>query len=587
MAPNGMSLFGFKINPSKDMEQTANTESFAMPQTDDGAVNITTGGYFGTYVDLEGVVRNEVELITRYREMSMQPEMEAAIDNIVNDAIVTDESGTTVTLNLDSIKISENIKKRIQDEFKLILRLLDFKHCAHDVFRRWYVDGRIFYNIMIDEDKPYEGIKELRYIDPRRIRKIREIQKTKDPRTGIEIIKSVQEYYLYNERGVIGAHSNLGAKIATDSVVNVNSGLMDSRRAIVLSYLHKAIKPLNQLRMMEDATVIYRISRAPERRVFYIDVGNLPKGKAEQYLKDIMVKYRNKLVYDSNTGEIQNDRKQLSMLEDFFLPRREGGKGTEIDTLKGGENLGKMEDVDYFQKKLYMSLSVPISRLIPDQGFSLGRSTEITRDELNFNKFVCRLRVKFASLFDDLLRVQLTLKKVCTEDEWLDFREDLFYDFLTDNNFEELKEAELWSNRVNLLTMMDPFIGRFFSGEFVQKDILKLTDEQIERMTKQIEQEKAADSDLHPLSPEEQADLEARAKGGGDEGDDDEEEDEADGPETPPKVPFDKSIQNLTGNSPFATGSGKSSIDSKVKSLTQGSSRINTVKKSTKKKGKK
>lgn len=486
-------LFGFQIGrvkPQQEQQDQVN-KTFAIPQNDDGAVTIQSGAYYGTYVDLDGVVRNEIELITRYREMSMQPELETAIDDIVNEAVVNDDNGQSVEMNTDDLKQPEAIKKKIRDEFDNVLRLLDFGNVGHDLFRRWYIDGRLFYHVIIDDKRPSLGIKELRYVDPRRIRKIREIQKTKDPATGMEIIKRQNEYYLYNERGMIGAHSNLGTKIATDAIVNVNSGLMDAKRSMVLSYLHKAIKPLNQLRMVEDATVIYRLSRAPERRIFYVDVGNMPTIKAEQYLKDIMTKYRNKLVYDSTTGEIKDDRKHLSMLEDFWLPRREGSKGTEISTLPGGQNLGEMEDVKYFEKKLYKALGVPISRLEPAQGFSLGRSTEVTRDELKFTKFVQRLRNKFATLFDDLLRVQLILKKVCTEEEWKEFREQIWYDWRKDNNFNELKEAELMTNRITLLQFVDPYVGRYYSKEWVRKNILKQTDEDIEEIEEQIKTEQA------------------------------------------------------------------------------------------------
>ena len=486
-------LFGFTISrggKEADKPTEEKEKSFALPQNDDGAVNIQTGAYFGTYVDLEGVVRNEVELITRYREMAMQPELETAIDDIVNEAVVIEDSGKCVNLNMDDLKQPESIKKKITEEFNNVLRLLNFGNMGNDIFRRWYVDGRIFYQAIIDETKPRDGIKELRYIDPRRIRKIREIQKTKDPKTGIEIIKSTREYYLYNERGVVGAHSNLGARISTDAVINVNSGLMDSRRAMVISYLHKAIKPLNQLRMVEDACVIYRLSRAPERRVFYIDVGNLPKVKAEQYLRDIMVKYRNKLVYDSNTGEIRDDRKHLSMLEDFWLPRREGSRGTEIQTLQGAQNLGELEDVKYFERKLYKSLGVPVSRLESQTGFSLGRTTEITRDELKFNKFILRLRNKFSILFDDALRTQLSLKGICTKEEWEEFREFIWYDFLKDNNFDELKDAELFRDRLALLAQAEPYVGRYFSVEWTKKNILQFTEEDIATMDEQIKAEK-------------------------------------------------------------------------------------------------
>jgi hypothetical protein len=499
-------LFGFEIGRAKIKDQENKNKSFSVPQNDDGAVTIQSGSYYGTYVDLDGVVRNEIELITRYREMSMQPELETAIDEIVNEAIANDDNGKGVDLNTDDLKQPDAIKKKITDEFEYILKLLNFSNMGHDLFRRWYIDGRLFYHIIVDESSPAKGIQEVVYVDPRRIRKIREIQKTKDPKTGMELIKRQNEYYLYNERGVIGAHSNMGSKIATDSVVNVNSGLMDGKRAMVLSYLHKAIKPLNQVRMVEDAVVIYRLSRAPERRVFYVDVGNMPSIKAEQYLKDVMTKYRNKLVYDSSTGEIKDDRKHLSMLEDFWLARREGSRGTEITTLPSGQNLGELEDVKYFEKKLYKSLGVPMSRLEQGQGFSLGRSTEITRDELKFTKFINRLRNKFSILFDDLLRVQLVLKKVCTEEEWKEFKENIWYDFKKDNNFNELKEAELMTNRITLLQFVDPYVGRYYSKEWVRKNVLHQTDEDIEEIDKQISEEQASaapntDAMGNPIDP--------------------------------------------------------------------------------------
>lgn len=490
-----MILFGFEIKRKSDDKNSTQVEPtekvFSLPSNDDGAVTIQSGAYYGHYVDLDGIVRNEIELITRYREMSLQPELETAIDDIVNEAIVHDDSGKSVDMNLDELDQPENIKKKILDEFDYILNLLDFGNMGHEIFRRWYIDGRLFYHIVIDESSTAKGIQEIRYIDPRRIRKIREIQKKKDTKTGMDIIHKQNEYYLYNERGIIGAHSNLGSKIATDAVVNVNSGLMDAKRAMVLSYLHKAIKPLNQLRMIEDATVIYRLARAPERRIFYIDVGTMPTIKAEQYLKDIMTNYRNKLVYDSSTGEIKDDRKHLSMLEDFWLPRREGGKGTEIDTLPGGQNLGKMEDVQYFEKKLYKSLGVPVSRLEQNQGFSLGRTTEVTRDELKFTKFIQRLRMKFSTLFDDLMRVQLSLKKICNTEEWEQFKGDIWYDFKKDNNFNELKESELLMNRVGILQLIDPFVGRYYSMEWVRKNVLQQTEEDIEEIDKQMHKEAA------------------------------------------------------------------------------------------------
>ena len=499
-----VTLFGFEISRKKEELKQEQNKSFSVPQNDDGAVVIQSGSYYGTYVDLDGVVRNEIELITRYREMSMQPEIEGAIDDIVNEAIVSEDNGKSVEINTDDLQQTDAIKAKIRDEFDYILKLLDFGNMGHDIFRRWYIDGRLFYHLIIDEKRPQDGVQEVRYIDPRRIRKIREVQKTKD-QTGMEIIKQIKEYFLYNERGMIGAHSNLGAKIAVDAIVNVNSGLMDSKRAMVLSYLHKAIKPLNQLRMVEDATVIYRLSRAPERRVFYVDVGNMPTIKAEQYLRDVMAKYRNKLVYDSSTGEIKDDRKHLSMLEDFWLPRREGSRGTEITTLPGGQNLGELEDVKYFEKKLYKSLGVPISRLEAQQGFSLGRTSEITRDELKFSKFVSRLRNKFSTLFDDLLRVQLVLKKICTEEEWKEFKEDIWYDYLKDNNFDELKEAELTASRIATLQLVDPYVGRYFSQEWVRKNVLHQTDDDIEEINAQIEAEGAAATPTDGMPPPEDA----------------------------------------------------------------------------------
>ena len=486
-----MRIFGFQIGndkPDQQPEQLKN-KTFTLPQNEDGAVTVAGAGYYGTYVDLDGTFRNETQLITKYRELAIQPEMESALDEIVNEAIVMEDSGQSVEINTDELKVPEPIKKRIEAEFEYILKLLNFGNMGHEIFRRWYIDGRLFYHIVIDETLPQNGIVEVKYIDPRRIRKIREIQKMRDPNTGVELIKRQIEYYLYNEKGMVGAGTNLGSKIAVDSIVNINSGIMDPKQTMVLSYLHKAIKPFNNLRMVEDATVIYRLSRAPERRVFYIDVGNMPTIKAEQYVRDIMVKYRNKLVYDSNTGEIKDDRKHLSMLEDFWLPRREGSKGTEISTLEGARNLGELEDVKYFQTKLYKSLNVPVGRLEPQQGFSLGRSTEITRDEIKFNKFIGRLRNKFATLFDDMLRVQLVLKKVCTDEEWREFKEDIWYDFKKDNNFEELKESELLLNRVSILTQIDPFVGKYFSQLWVRKNILQQTDDDIEEINVQMEQE--------------------------------------------------------------------------------------------------
>ena len=493
---NKFSLFGFTIARDVSDQDKEVQQSFSPPSNDDGALTITSAAYYGTYVDLDGTAKNDVELISRYREMAMQPEIESAIDDIVGEAIVQDDDGTSIKLVLDNLEQPTKIKNAIKAEFDTIVKLLNYKSMSQDIFRRYYVDGRLFYHIIIDQENPAAGIKELRYIDPRKLRKIREIKKQKDERTGVDVMNVVNEYYIYNDKVTTGSSQNfgpIGVRITTDSIVSVVSGLMDSRRAVVLSYLHKAIKPLNQLRMIEDATVIYRISRAPERRIFYIDVGNLPKLKAEQYLRDIMVKYKNKLVYDSNTGEVRDDRKHLSMLEDFWLPRREGGKGTEIATLPGGQNLGELEDVKYFEKKLYKSLNVPISRLNPEtSGFSLGRTGEITRDELKFSKFVDRLRNKFTDLFDQALKTQCVLKGVCTAEEWADFKQNIHYDFIRDNNFAELKEAELITNRLQLLSAVDAYTGRYFSQSWIQRNVLRLTDDEIGEMQKEMDEEKEA-----------------------------------------------------------------------------------------------
>jgi hypothetical protein len=507
-------LFGFTLG-QKDIVQKENPEqaSFALPtqSLDDGAVTITQNAHYGTYVDLEGSVRNELELITRYREMSNHPECDQAITEIVDEAICHDDDGKVVDINLDNLKQPETIKKKITEEFNNILSMLNFSNLADDIFRRWYIDGRVYYHVIVNESNPKEGIQELRYIDPRKIRKVREVQKGRDPKTGADIIKSMAEYYIYNDRGTttqsFTAAANQGLRISPESIINVNSGMMDAKNTFVISFLHKAIKPLNQLRMIEDAVVIYRISRAPERRVFYIDVGNLPKGKAEQYLRDIMVKYRNKMVYDASTGELRDDRKHMSMLEDFWLPRREGGKGTEITTLPAGQNLGQMEDVQYFQKKLLQSMNVPYSRLEPQGGgmVGLGRSTEVTRDELKFQKFVTKIRNKFSQIFDHALKTQLVLKGICTSEEWEEFREKIYYDYKKDNNFAELRDAELLQNRLQTLGLIDPYVGRYYSQEWVRKNVLQQTEEEIKEIDKQIESEpepQALGPDGKPLPPD-------------------------------------------------------------------------------------
>jgi len=497
-------LFGFTLG-AKDVVQKEDPEqaSFALPSDtiDDGAVTVTQNAYYGTYVDLEGSVRNEIELITRYREMSNHPELDMAIDEIVNEAISHDEAGKVCDIVMDNLKQPESIKKKINEEFQAILKMLNFSNLADDLFKRWYIDGRLFYHVIVNDKNPKEGIQELRYIDPRKIRKVREIKKDRDPKTGASIIVSTAEYYVFNDKGqttqTFTSNVGQGIRIAPDSIINVNSGMMDAKNTFVISYLHKAIKPLNQLRMIEDAIVIYRISRAPERRIFYIDVGNLPRGKAEQYLRDVMVKYRNKMVYDANTGELRDERKHMSMLEDFWLPRREGGKGTEITTLPAGQNLGELEDVKYFQKKLLQCLNVPYSRLEETGGgfAGMGRSQEVTRDELKFAKFVTRLRNKFTQLFDHALRTQLVLKGICTLEEWEDFKEDIYYDFQKDNNFTEMRASELLQNRLQMLQLVDPYIGRYFSNHYVKNKILMMTDEEIEELDDQLAEEKDSLSD--------------------------------------------------------------------------------------------
>jgi hypothetical protein len=516
-------LFGFTLG-SKDIVQKEKPEqaSFALPTDthDDGAVTITQNAHYGTYVDLEGAVRNELELITRYREMANHPECDQAVTEIVDEAITHDDDGTVVDIKLDNLKQPDTIKKKIEEEFKNVLKMMNFNNLADDIFRRWYIDGRLYYHVLVNEKNPKEGIQELRYIDPRKIRKVREIKKGKDLKTGAEIIASTAEYYVYNERPSAAqnytAGTNAGLRISPESVINVNSGLMDAKNTFVISYLHKAIKPLNQLRMIEDAIVIYRLSRAPERRIFYIDVGNLPKGKAEQYLRDIMIKYKNKMVYDAATGELRDDRKHMSMLEDFWLPRREGGKGTEITTLPAGQNLGELADVQYFQKKLLQSMNVPYSRMDPANAggglVGLGRTTEVTRDELKFNKFVQKLRNKFSQVFDHALGIQLALKGICTRDEWEEFKESIYYDYKKDNNFVELRDAELLQQRIQMVTMIDPFVGRYYSAEWVKKNVLRMTEDEIEEMEKQIEEEgprDPVDAQGNPIQqPEEEVSAE-------------------------------------------------------------------------------
>ena len=475
-------FFGFEIK-RKEKELGAVTP----PATDDGTYDISGGGFYSTILDTDGRSRTEDDLIRRYRDIAIQPECDSAIEDIVSEAIASDERDMCVSIALDNLQVSATIKKRIKEEFERILQLLDFNNKAHDIFRRWYVDGRIFYHKVIDTQNPRKGIQQLRYIDPRKIKKVREVETGRKGQ--VDVVKKFKEFYIYNQHGHQVNNTSTGVKLTFDSIAYCPSGLIDMHKGTVLSYLNKAIKPVNQLRMIEDSVVIYRISRAPERRIFYIDVGNLPKIKAEQYLKDVMNRYRNKLVYDASTGEIRDDRNHMSMLEDFWLPRREGGRGTEITTLPGGANLGEIDDITYFQRKLYRSLNVPISRLEAEQNFSLGRSTEITRDELKFTKFVGKLRKKFSVIFNDLLRTQLILTGVIAEEEWKQMSEHIQFDFLQDNNFTELKNAELLKERLEMLSQVENYVGTYFSKEWIKKNVLHLTDDEISEMQKQMDSE--------------------------------------------------------------------------------------------------
>ena len=501
-------LFGFTIARKKQEDQQENLPSIVSPTQEDGAIEIAPGGAYGTYVDLEGKAKNEGELVTKYRQMALQPECDSAVQDVVNEAIVVTEDSGPVEIVLDKLDYPENIKKKIHEEFEAIMKLLDFNNNAYDLFRKWYVDGRLYHHIVIDEKNPRQGIKDLRYIDPRKIRKIKEALKEKDARTGATVFKGMNEYYLYNAGGVNSSNQAQGVKIAKDSISYCHSGLLDERNSMIYSYLHKAIKPLNQLRMLEDAVVIYRLARAPERRVFYIDVGNLPKMKAEQYMRDMMVKHKNKLIYDASTGEVRDDRKFMTMLEDFWLPRREGGRGTEITTLPGGQSLGEMDDVDYFRRKLYKSLNVPITRMDAENQFNLGRASEITRDELKFNKFVMRLRNRFSILFSDLLEIQLALKGVITRGEWKEMKQDIFYDFQEDNHFTELKEMEIMQGRLQILGDVDSFVGKYFSEDWIRKNVLRMTEEEIKDEQKQIDKEADEAPDEEETPVEEQLKIE-------------------------------------------------------------------------------
>lgn len=487
-----MQIFGFEITRGKPPQSE---KSFVAPTDDGGVQSIRAGGYYGTYLDIEGIANTEAELIKRYRDIAMMADVDAAIEDIVNDAIANLDDEKPLKLDLDDVDLSNSIKSKIHSEFEYLLSLMQFNDRAQDYFRRWYIDGRMYFHKVIDTEKPQEGIKDIRYIDPRKMTKVKEVKKEKNDK-GVSFVKSTEEFFLFNEKGIASKPGQYTAsdtenalKITKDAIVYCPSGLIDQDKNIPMSYLHKAIRPANQLRMMENAAVIYRITRAPERRIFYVDVGNLPSNRAEQYLKDIMDRYRNKLVYDANTGEIRDDKKFMSMLEDFWLPRREGSQGTSIDTLPAGQNLGQIEDIEYFQKKLYQSLNVPVSRLEQQAGLNFGRAAEINRDELKFTKFISKLRRKFAVIFDDLLKTQLVLKNIITEEDWKLIRDNIKYVYAQDAYYTESKNQEILRSRFEVLQGAASFIGSLFSKEYAQKEILMLTDEQIEEINMQLQME--------------------------------------------------------------------------------------------------
>jgi len=479
-------LFGFSITRKKQEQDPK--QNFTTPQADDGTTTVAAGGYFGSYLDMEGTAKNEADLVRRYREISLHPECDQAIEDICNEAIVSSEEKDSVRVTLENIPFGNEVKKRIDEEFLNVLKLMNFSTKGFEIFKRWYVDGRIFYQKIIDRETPKNGITELRYIDPRKIKKVRELKKMRST-VDLSLTNDYEEYFMFNEKGVAGSTSGSGVRIAADTIAFCSSGMVDQNKNMILSYLHKAIKPVNQLRMIEDAVVIYRIARAPERRIFKIDVGNLPKQKAEQYLRDVMARYRNKLVYDANTGEIRDDRSYMNMLEDYWLPTREGGRGTDITTLPGGQNLGEMADIEYFQRKLYRSLNVPVSRLEPATGFSMGRSTEITRDELKFTKFVQRLRKKFTELFNDFLKTQLVLKGVISIEDWPVIQANIQYDFLQDGHFAELKESEMLKERVALADGLEKYVGKYFSQEYIRKFVFHQSEKEIKELDRQISKE--------------------------------------------------------------------------------------------------
>ena len=495
MAEDKNKFFGFSFK-RKAIEDKKKPVSFAV-DNEDGAFEISpTGGYFGQYMDLQGdKFQNDKELIMKYRQIASYPEVDMAIEDICNEAI-TEESGVIVQLNLDNLDQADNVKDLIQEEFSRLLNLLDFKNVAYDLFRRWYTDGRLFFHVIINENKTDAGILELRQIDPTKIRKVKEVEKVKDPKTGAELTKEGEEYYIYQDEMLV--QTGEGLRIHPDSIIQVNSGLLNEERNKVVGYLNKALKPLNQLSMMEDSLVIYRISRAPERRIFYIDVGNLPKGKAEEYLNNTMNRYRNKIVYDPTTGNLKDEKVHRNVMEDFWLPRREGGRGTEIDTLPGGANLGEIEDIQYFQNKLYRALNIPMSRLTEADAFSVGRSSEITRDELKFQKFIDRIRNKFSKIFYEALKRQLVLKKIIVPSDWVNIREGMMVEYSRDNYYAELKDSEILKERIETIQMMDEYIGLFWSKDWVRRNILKLNDEEIKDIIKQNKDDPLLPGEINP-----------------------------------------------------------------------------------------
>ena len=489
MAENeGLKLFGFEIKRAKTASDKKQLPSIVPPVDDDGAGYVTaSGSHYGQYLNLDGdESKDNNQLIIKYRGVAMHPEVDAAIEDIVNESITGSEMESSVDITMEKVDTSDAIKKQIKEEFDQVVSMLKFNDLGHDIFRRWYVDGRIYFHLVVNESNLKAGIVEVRPIDAAKIRKVKQVKKKKDPVTGAHIIESVKEFYIYQDKP--GAQTQ-GIKLTTDAISYTTSGLLDNSRKKVISYLHKALKPINQLRMMEDSLVIYRLARAPERRMFYIDVGNMPRGKAEQYMKDIMAKYRNKLVYDAQTGELKDDRKHMSMLEDFWLPRREGGRGTEISTLPGGENLGQIDDIVYFQKRLYRALNVPINRLEQEAQFSLGRTTEVSRDELKFQKFIDRLRMRFSNVFLEILKKQLMLKGIITEEDWNSWKEDITIDYVRDNHFTELKDTELIRERMQTMDQVQQYVGEYFSKEWVMRNVLRLSDEDMKNMKDQMSDE--------------------------------------------------------------------------------------------------